>query len=814
MAKNKKTVDIVGERWNQLHVYSFSINTASGDGTTTSTKAAPPKGMSKNFHDLNIAPQALNISTPFAISTVATNKGILEEHNGVVFRSIAISGTTGLYPDREAAKSSSNGAANSFKTTIPGIKEAVGVAKTATAGSVGKSAKIDVKKTGYYQFWELNNFLIQYAEAKKTKEGRDLRLVFNCPKDNIAYVVTPISFDMRKDASNPLLYYYSIQLRAWGVTSESGNLDPAFKNIPSKANKGTVSKTLDKMKDTRSILQKARDKMKSVKSDIDGLMRNYSGAIGKIKDQIGVAREISDMPDLIKNSVHNTIKNNQIPWKNITQNLINKKKINSLTNPFTTTTGGSGGKKSNMVNDAVNGILPSGLTALNGAGSRVNGDGSTPASINEEVNPESIQMIYKIVDDPDISEGILLSDLGDLSPNLQALVDERILESEMITPGQVRLAADEFKQVSDNLAYQAGMMNATYAKAYGIRIPTIDEIKEPTENDIILAVAIEEARNALLTTLASGDLYDEKKPNLFNVANDNLETIDRIVTPISAYPVPVSRGFTLEDLAHQHLKDATRAREIAILNDLISPYIDEKGFDQSIKNCTGRTFIVTNVEKLAIRQKITISGILMPNTRRSIVNIEDIGGGEHKITVDGKPDLSQYDASKSPKLFARLPGTVGSGDVLLMPSGEQADEERILKSTPLIERLSFAEKVFKVDLMLNPETNDLVTNSSGDVARSYGYNNAIQAIRTIVETERGELYLHRDYGLNLRIGQAITTEIYKEITERVRAAIIKDPRFSNALVDVQKVGTAVKVSVEVLGSNGTGRIPIEFETEI
>ena len=201
----------------------------------------------------------------------------------------------------------------------------------------------------------------------------------------------------------------------------------------------------------------------------------------------------------------------------------------------------------------------------------------------------------------------------------------------------------------------------------------------------------------------------------------------------------------------------------------------------------------------------------MPTTRRHIINIQDIGAGQYKITVDGLPDLNQYDSSKYPKLYARLPGTVGSGDILLMPSDQPADEQSVLRSTPLTERLSYAEKVFKVDAALDVKSSDLIVSSSGDIARSYGYQNAIQAIKLIIETETKELFLHPEYGIDLVIGRAMNKDLYKEATERIRASIVKDPRFNNAVVTVKKDGTDIRIMVEVIGSNGTGRIPLEFQ---
>jgi hypothetical protein len=799
---DRKTTEIIGERWNELHIYSFSVNKAGKKGECTNQK--------EKEHQLNLAPSAISVSTPFAVSVMATNKGILEENNGVVFRTISISGTTGLYPLREVDQGSGSSLSGKFKSFAPKTAGAIdNLLKKASSTSSSKSdGNINLEQTGYYQFWALNNFLIEYAESKKAKDGKYKRLVFNCPKDNISYVVTPMSFDLRRSAEDPLLYHYSIQLKCWDVTTDKAVLDPNFNGIPSKDNIGAINGVLDRLRKSRNTMMAASNVLKAVQSDVGSVFNVYNQGVLRIKDIVGTSKEIQDMPDIIKNNAHTMYKNNQVPWGDITNDKMAKKKINAVSNPFTSDSSSkSSGKSAKLTAD----MNARGMSALNGSGPVTNLDGSTPAYINEEVNPEAIRIIYQIADDPTLSEGITIAQLGTLSRNMEEQIEKRIQESLALNSGDIRRQVEKLKEMNDNLAFNKGMMHPVYAQQYGLRIPTEAETKEPSEQDILLSAAIEEARDAYLTTLASGNIYDEGKPNPFGNANAALEEVDNIVTPISAYPVPVGRDTTLEEMAIKYLGDATRSREIVLLNELKSPYIDEKGFDLNIKNCSGRTFIVKDIQRLEISQPIRIVGHLLPTTRRKIVNIEDIGAGEFKITVDGSPDLNQYSGDKYPKLFARLPSTVGSGDVLLMPSGLPSDSQNITRSTPLSERLSYAEKVFKVDFALHPVTSDYVVSSSGDIARSYGYANAIQAIRLIIETERQELYLHPDYGIDLKIGKAVNTEIYKEITQRIKSAITRDPRFNNAVVEAKREGTAVRIKVEVVGSNGTGRIPLEFE---
>ncbi len=53
-----------------------------------------------------------------------------------------------------------------------------------------------------------------------------------------------------------------------------------------------------------------------------------------------------------------------------------------------------------------------------------------------------------------------------------------------------------------------------------------------------------------------------------------------------------------------------------------------------------------------------------------------------------------------------------------------------------------------------------------------------------------------------------------QIVTRIQAAVASDPRFVNADVSVDRIGTAYRVRVEAIGRQGTGRIPVEFSIPI
>ena len=93
------------KNWNKQLPYSFSIREAGPTGIVGDF--APTTGSVGKFSPgidlivrLRIPPQNISVSSAFATSVIATNSGVLEEHNGLVFRNIVIRGTTGLAPSR------------------------------------------------------------------------------------------------------------------------------------------------------------------------------------------------------------------------------------------------------------------------------------------------------------------------------------------------------------------------------------------------------------------------------------------------------------------------------------------------------------------------------------------------------------------------------------------------------------------------------------------------------------------------------------------------------------------------------------------
>jgi len=319
--------EIKSDRWNGVGKngvfrYSFSIAKAASDGTTLPVKSTIP-GFNDSTVFLRIPPQNITISTQYAINVSATNRGILEEHNGVVFRLINITGTTGVFPDRLVVgqDKSSNKVVNVIKNIFPNafnsVKSAINSINDVISSVTGPNDRElspedtennpEFKKTGYYQFWVLNNFMIAYAEAKKKVGASNLRFLFNSPKDNISYVCTPISFDLKRSAAQPLLYNYSIILKCWDIAPLSAAIDTAIdvlEGVPTPDNISAAKAITETLRTSRNTINSARNVLNGVHSDISNIMNIYTQGVLVMKDVVGLADEVADFPQQVINNAN------------------------------------------------------------------------------------------------------------------------------------------------------------------------------------------------------------------------------------------------------------------------------------------------------------------------------------------------------------------------------------------------------------------------------------------------------------------------------------------------------------------------------
>lgn len=193
---------------------------------------------------LPINPSNIQVNTNFATNVVTTLYGTVEEHSDVRYWDITIEGTTGFAPKfvnpgagddsstlyRSLYKPGRSGVAVAqsisaggfFAKTLGAINQIKNKAADLLDGGPKAQTGVAVDESGYAAFHNLYRFLLQYkkdaAGVSSQTDRKEHPLTFFNYKDNNQYDVVVRSFTMRKDATNPMLYNYSIQLRGYNLT--------------------------------------------------------------------------------------------------------------------------------------------------------------------------------------------------------------------------------------------------------------------------------------------------------------------------------------------------------------------------------------------------------------------------------------------------------------------------------------------------------------------------------------------------------------------------------------------------------------------
>jgi len=295
-------------------------------------------------------------------------------------------------------------------------------------------------------------------------------------------------------------------------------------------------------------------------------------------------------------------------------------------------------------------------------------------------------------------------------------------------------------------------------------------------------------------------------------------------------------GEDLQKFALRTLGDADKWIDVAIANGLKAPYIDEVGeklFLLSNGNNNQINIAGTdsngnlNIDKLYINQVLFIqSDAELFSSQRIITNITEVPvSGELVLQLDGDDNLDIYKIGDSAYIRIFKPNTINSNFFIMIPSEEDIPNDTRQEVPWFLQTSGEDEKRAKIDLLMT-ETGDIQFNSTGDLALSFGVENAIQAIRLKFSVEEGELPRHDDFGLINVAGSKTddTDTIIKLITDSIVGMIEDDARYDRIeTLDVnyvqstqERLGTGNNVLINLVlrlaGSDNT--LPLTFTLNI
>ena len=248
------------------------------DGLLTETKLINwytqlPYGFrfrNKTFY-LPISPSNLNITTHFSTNVISTMYGTVEEHSEQRYYDISISGTTGMAPkyykkvDSQIADYSPvvgragqavkgkilGGTFGFFKRTQALVENTLNQVSDLLSSGPEAKAGVDLSRSGYVAFHNFYKFLLLHKKVAtgSTELGlesgdidpfsdnpgeEDNGLYFLNYKDNNQYNVAIQGFQLTRDAANPMLYNYSISMRAYNLKTVDQRNIPIDNTLRSK----------------------------------------------------------------------------------------------------------------------------------------------------------------------------------------------------------------------------------------------------------------------------------------------------------------------------------------------------------------------------------------------------------------------------------------------------------------------------------------------------------------------------------------------------------------------------------------------------
>ena len=371
---------------------------------------------------------------------------------------------------------------------------------------------------------------------------------------------------------------------------------------------------------------------------------------------------------------------------------------------------------------------------------------------------------------------------------------------------------DELTSFTNKLSFLLGAGNETYKKTYGL--DDITPIKtEPTDSDWEVLYTLNDAILSISSLAATGAGEPSEAPLLI----DSMAQLIRgtgvaFKQPTSKFAVPFPYGATLESLALQYLGDATRWMEIAVLNGLKSPYIDETGFDiYLIADGYGNKILIPYNSNLYVGQRISIGSNGARRIYRYIVELKKDLNGNLILMLDGDSNMNIYRKCDNAYIHAYTPDTINSESLVYIPSDQEPIENDYLtKDIPGIDSLDPMVVAGGVDLLLD-SNKDLVITPDGDCKLATGLRSIIQNIEIALSVEQGKLYLHPGFGLPIKVGTSTADVNTQSVLSAVKEMFLSDPTFVRVDgVRIKKNGAALSIDAAAVVEGTTAPLPLSF----
>jgi hypothetical protein len=744
---------------------------------------------------LPITPQQISFVSNYAINVTPTLRGILEEHGGLRFKEISMQGTFGVWPSRPqferpqqetSIQSIFSGTLSAIGRVAESIRNTVRAFTGQNPFNVPTPAEPKyLNETGYYSARYLDQFLEQYAIAKMDPANSGWRLVFDVPKNNESFVVTPVALNVFKNAQKPVEEQFSLQLKAWkriNLDKTETQLQPQIPGLDTN----TYKNILEGIRQARIAAQSSLNLIKAVRSDFQKPLNALREASLFVKDLGGVVQSAAELPRQIVKDYQSGI----------------DEAVRNVSSAFTNS-GDATNKRlaTNLVNSSAKFEGRNIASTKNNSRSLSQQIDSDPA-YNIFSDPESAFTLFEQVD----MDSVRLSDEQRLrfEEEVERVRNYNIDDLRDIRNTLYGLAIDISNEFGANDALVNRILDRPAPK---VRLTPMTL----EENEFLVALHQAVAQMDILTATRAVD--ESRRINPLQYVGDYAAAAGVPFNAASSAKVlvPVPFGKSIEEIALRYLGDANRWIEIATLNALREPFIDEEGFSYPLlSNGDGRQIIVGSNDGLYVGQKITLYSNTVPRFNRKITALEKIGSSSnYLVTVDGLPNLDTLTIAQDAALQAYMPGTVNSQDQIYIPTDLPADPDDYARQVPGVE-VSSIVGLSKIDLLLT-EDFDVAINNQGDFRLAAGLTNLVQALKIKLFTERGSILFDPSFGIGIVPGKNVADVDVNNLLKDISGLVTKDPRFEKVdRLEINLNGPVLEISMKVVLANRMGVVPITF----